>query len=261
MNIGIQVQPKDKKIALCLGGGAVLGSFHIGVLKAIEELNIKISFLAGTSIGAIVGVLYACGKTADEIEQIALNIKWKDLYTLSISKTGILSNKKIGDFLSRHIDEKNFEDLEKKFGVIATDITTGEKVPLFKGNVKQAVMASSCIPGVFIPIKIENKILVDGGLVENVPISIAKKFKADYIIAVDLNTNQAFSQPSNILEILINSFNFLSINSTKMQIKQADLSIKPDLTKFNPIKTKQIEELIQEGYNYSKPILEKEFNL
>ena len=241
----------NKKIALCLGGGAVLGAFHIGVLKAIEELEIDIEYITGTSIGSIVGVLYACGKSSKEIEKIALDIQWKDLYTISISKMGILSNEKIGDFLESHLDGASFEELQKKFGVVSTDIATGDKIILDSGNVKKAVMASSCIPGVFIPIEIDGKILVDGGVVENVPLSVAKKFNAEFTIAVDLNTNQTHIKPKNILEVLLNSFDILATNSTKIQTKEADILLKPDLANFDAINTSQIPKLIEEGYQYT----------
>lgn len=251
---------KNKKVALCLGGGAVLGAFHIGVIKAIEEFDIEISYVSGTSIGSIIGVLYACGKSSKEIEDIALDIKWKDLYTISLSKMGVLSNEKIGDFLSEHLEERKFEDLAKQFGVIAADIATGEKVSLTQGDVKSAVMASSCIPGIFIPVEIEERLLVDGGVIENVPISIAKDFDAEFIIAVDLNTNHKFSKPKNLVEVMINSFNFLATNSTKIQLEEAHLSLNPDLSKYNAISTSQIKDLIDEGYQYTKSKFEKEFS-
>ncbi|MGB5867218.1 MAG: patatin-like phospholipase family protein [Arcobacteraceae bacterium] len=247
----------NKKIALCLGGGGVLGAYHIGVLKAVEELNIKIDFIAGTSIGSIIGALYAAGKSAQQIEEIALHIKWKDFYNLSICKLGLLSNEKIGNLITKETNSKKFKDLIIPFGVVATDISKGEKVILKKGNLQKAVMASSCVPGVFIPVEIQGKLLVDGGIVENVPISVAQEFEAEYIIAVDLNSKHSYTRPKNAIEVLFNSFEFLSNQATSLRLNEANLVLEPNLEKFNSINTKQIKELINKGYKESLKILQK----
>lgn len=162
---------KNKKIALALGGGSVLGAVHVGILKAFEEHGIEIKALSGTSAGAIVASLYAFGIGAKEIEKIVLEFEWKNLSSLTLSKYGILSNEKIGEMIKRNIGEKNIEDAKIPLSMVAIDITTGEKVVLDKGSVSDAVMASTCVPGIFIPIEIGGRLLVDGGIIENIPLS------------------------------------------------------------------------------------------
>lgn len=248
---------KDKKIGLALGGGAVLGAVHVGVLKALEVENINIKAICGTSAGAIVAALYAFGKTPQEIEKIVVEFEWKKLSSLTLSKYGLLSNEKIGEIIKHNIGNKNFEDANIPLGMIATDITTGEKVILNKGSVADAVVASTCIPGIFIPVEIEERLLVDGGIVENVPLSCLKDKDVDYLIGVDLVPERSYKKPENVIEVLYNSFNFLVKLNKKVQTKEADLTIKPDLSKYNAVDMSQMKELIDLGYKETKKIIKK----
>src|SRR6056297_1172026 len=166
---------KNKKIGLALGGGAVLGAAHIGVLKALKEHDIQICFVSGTSIGAFVAAFVAFGKTWKEIEEIAKDLNWLDVTSISLFQSGLLSNKKMVELIANHIGDVNIEDANIPAAMIATDITTGKKIVINKGKVAQAVMASTCIPGIFAPVEIGDKLLVDGGIVENVPITPLEK--------------------------------------------------------------------------------------
>lgn len=248
---------KDKKVGIALGGGAVLGAVHVGVLKALEEKNVKINAICGTSAGAIVAALYAFGKTPAEIEKIVVEFEWKKLSSLTLSKYGILSNEKIGEIIKLNIGDKKFKDANIPLGMIATDITTGEKVVLDKGSVADAVVASTCIPGIFIPVEIGGRFLVDGGIVENVPISCLKNKDIDYLIGVDLVPERSYKKPENVIEVLYNSFNFLVRINKKAQTKDADLTIKPDLTEYNAVDMSQIKELIDLGYEETKKIIKE----
>lgn len=247
---------KNKKIGLALGGGAALGAAHIGVLKALEEQNIEISYVAGTSIGAFVGAFHAYGKKWNEIEEIASELKWLDISGLSLSQYGLLSNKRLGSLIDECIGEVNFDQSDIPLAMIATDISNGEKMILDKGNLASAVMASTCIPGIFIPIERDEKLLVDGGIVENVPISPLKEMGAEFIIAVDLNAKHSYKKPENIIEVLLNSFHFTLMTSSKLQTQKADLIITPDLSSFNRVDIDQAEDLIKVGYETTKEILD-----
>lgn len=246
-----------KKIGLALGGGAVLGAAHIGVLRALEEMDVEISFVTGTSIGAFVGALYAFGNTSKDIEEIALELNWMDISEIAIFQNGLLSNAKLGKLLETSLGDKKIEDADIPLAVIATDISNGDKVVLDKGSVAQAVMASTCIPGVFSPIECDDKLLVDGGIVENIPIDTVKKMGADYVIGVDLNAKQALKKPDSILDVMINSFHFTLKTAAKYQTEDADILITPDLSKFNMISTDQIKDLIEQGYKDAKKQLGK----
>jgi len=246
-----------KNTGLALGGGAVLGAAHVGTVRAIEELNIRIHYIAGTSIGAFVAAFYAFGKSWKELEKIASVINWLDITGISLSRYGLLSNEKLGDMIIEQIGDKNIEDSESPLAMVATYITTGEKVILKKGSVAQAVRASTCIPGIFMPVEIDGQMLVDGGVVENVPVNTVKEMGAEYIIGVDLNAKYSYEKPDNILDVILNSFNFLMLQSDKLQTDNADLLIKPDLSSFNRSDTDQVDELMKKGYEDSINVLKK----
>lgn len=245
-----------KKIGLALGGGAVLGAAHIGVISALEEMDVEVSFVTGTSIGAFVGALFAFGYTSKDIEEIALDLNWMDISEIAIFENGILSNAKLGKLLRKSLGEKKIEEAKIPLAIIATDISNGEKIVLKKGSVVQAVMASTCIPGVFSPIKLDEKLLVDGGIVENIPIDTVKNMGAEYVIGVDLNAIKTYNKPKSILDVMVNSFHFTLKSATKYQTKDADLLITPDLSKFNMISTDQTKDLIEQGYKDAKEKLE-----
>lgn len=246
---------KKKKIGLALSGGAVLGAAHIGVIRAIEELEIKIDYIAGTSIGAVVAALYAFGKDWKEMKKFADELDWIEVSKISLSNYGIISNEKLGDKLIDTIGDVNFSDAKIPLAVIAVDIANGKKKIFKDGKVAQAVTASSAIPGVFIPVEIENKLYVDGGLLENVPLTALEELGAKYDIAVDLNAAHKYQKPGNIIELLLNTFDIILSNATQLQTKEADLLITPDLSEFDYIKTNNVDELIEAGYKEAKKIL------
>ena len=246
-----------KKIGLALGGGAVLGAAHIGVLRAIEEFRIPISYVAGTSIGAFISAFFAFNKNWQEIAQIAMHLHWLDVSGISLSQLGLLSNKKLGDHIKEVIGDVNLEQATIPTAMIATDISNGNKIVFKKGNVATAVMASTCIPGIFIPIELNNLLLVDGGIVENVPVITLREMGADFIIGVDLNAKHAHKKPKNIIEVLINTFIFTEMIVTKYETAVADILIKPDLSSFDIFNTDQTAELIEKGYLDAKSMLKK----
>ena len=248
-----------KEIGLALGGGAVLGAAHVGVLRAIDDADISISHLSGTSIGAFVAAFYAFGKKCDEIQDIASQLDWMDITSISLSRYGLLTNDKFGSLLVDHIGDKNIEDARIPLAFVATDAASGEKVVLKEGNVAEAVMASTCIPGIFQPIEINDRMLVDGGIVENVPLSTLRDLGAEYTIGVDLNAKHSYEKPSNILDVILNSFHFVMMQSSKLQTKQADLLITPDLSKFSRSDIRQVGELMEAGYRDGTKAL-KNFN-
>lgn len=244
-----------KKTGLALGGGAVFGAAHVGVIRAIEENNLDISHMTGTSIGAVVASLYAFGKTCDEIEEIASELHWIDIAGLSLSRYALLSNQKVGELIINCIGDKNIEDSNIPLALIATDAANGEKVVLNKGNLAEAVMASTSIPGIFEPIKIDDKMLIDGGVVENVPIRTLCNMGADFTIGVDLNSSHKYEKPKNIIEVILNSFHFIMMRCSELQTKDADMLITPNLSAFNRSDMSQIDELMEAGYNDAKDTL------
>jgi len=248
---------KNRKIGLALGGGAVLGAAHIGVLRALEEFDISIHCVAGTSIGAFVSTFFAFNKHWTEIKEITLDLNWLDISAISLSKMGLLSNEKLGELITEHIGDVNFAQADIPIAMISTDISNGEKIILKEGKVADAVMASTCIPGIFIPLEIGNKLLVDGGIVENVPITPLQEMGADFIIAVDLNAEYSHKRPEGIVEVLLNTFDFTIMTATKLQTEEADVLIKPDLSSFNMVDPNQTADLIEKGYLEAKKVFNK----
>ncbi len=238
-----------RKIGLALGGGAVLGAAHIGVLRAIEESDFEVGWIAGTSIGALVGSLFAFGKDYENVKDIALHLSWSDITKFSPNSYGLFSNRKMEKLLKKHIGNAMIEDANIPLAIMATDISNGTKEVLTTGKVSDAVMASTCIPGIFQPVELNGKLLVDGGVIENVPVSPLPEMGADFIIAVDLNAKHKFRRPENIMDVLLNSFHFTLAAGVNEQSKKANILITPDLGDFNYYNIEQCEELILRGYN------------
>ena len=182
---------RHKKIGLALGGGAARGLAHIGVLKALVENNVPIDVIAGTSIGALVGACFAKDGEINTLEEIVLNIDWRQLAllldpNLALLKKGFIHGEKIKELLCSIIGDIEFKDLKIPFRVIATDVITGKEVVIDSGSVTEAVRASISIPVIFTPVKFENKFLVDGGIVNPVPVNIVRNMEAEIIIACNV---------------------------------------------------------------------------
>ncbi len=210
------------KIGLALGGGAARGLAHIGVLKAIEESGIDVKYVAGTSMGSLVGAAFANGITADSFQAIALNISKQDVVKLldpSMFQNGIIKGSNVSEFLQTIYGNSKIEDVELPFAATATDIASGELFVIDSGSVVKAVRSSISIPIVFEAQQYNDVYLVDGGLVDPVPVDVVRSMGSDFIIAVNVNT----LRPND--EILIEK-KYPHINSDQIQtIKPYSLPI------------------------------------
>lgn len=237
----------SEKIGLALSGGAIRGAAHIGVLKVFEAQGIRIDCISGTSIGAMIAALYAFGKTPAEIEKLACDFNWLDISKFIIPKLGLLSNEEMGDMLTQWLGPVRIEDAPIPLAIVATDINTGDKIVFRRGSVAHAVMASTCIPGIFTPIEENGRLLVDGLLVENVPISPLQSMDADLILAVDLSGDRKYKQADDIIDVIMNSFEIAVDTNTMHQLKAADIVIQPKVSEFSRTDTGQVAELIRRG--------------
>lgn len=189
---------RRRKIGLALGSGSARGLAHIGVLHAINEVGINIDFIAGTSMGALIGAVFATGKL-DGLTARFLNFDWKNILTLLdpvFPRSGLIDGQKITDFVRSHVPSTSIEDLPIPFRAVATSIMSGEEVVFGTGDLIEAVRASISVPGIFTPVRSDGRVLVDGGLVNPVPVSVARAMGADLIIAVDLNHDIVASRVS-----------------------------------------------------------------
>ena len=180
---------REKKLGIALGSGSSRGFAHIGILRVFEDENIPIDYIAGTSIGAYIGAIYSAG-AIKELEEFILSLDWKKLfryYDLRLSKSGIFSGKKIMELLEMVLDGKNFEELYIPFSCVAVDIKRAKEVVFESGDILKAIRASLSMPGVFTPVEYGDMLLVDGGIMNPVPVDIVKSMGADIVIAVDLS--------------------------------------------------------------------------
>jgi len=180
---------RRRKIGLALGSGSARGLAHLGVIRAIEDAGIEVDFIAGTSMGALIGAIHAAGKL-DELEATFLAFDWRktvSFFDIVLPKSGLLDGAKISELVRTHIHTDTIEALPIPFAAVATDIVSGEEVVIRSGDVIEAVRASISVPGIFTPVRSNGHVLVDGGLTNPVPVSTARAMGADIVIAVDLN--------------------------------------------------------------------------
>ncbi|MEA3431962.1 MAG: patatin-like phospholipase family protein [candidate division WOR-3 bacterium] len=196
---------KTPKIGLALGSGAARGLAHIGVLKALEEESIPINIISGTSMGAIVGAYYAKEGQAAILEEVALGIDWKKLarlldLNLALLQKGFVHGYKVKEFLQSLIGDVKFEDLEIPLAVVAADAETTEEIIITKGSVVEAVRASISMPGIFTPVKWQDRFLIDGGVVNPVPADVARNMGAEIVIAVNVIPGPSQGEHSSLVK-------------------------------------------------------------
>ena len=222
-------ESKRPKIGLALGSGGSRGLAHIGVIKVLEENNIPIDFIAGSSIGAMVGGFYAAGLSIKEIEEIALSTNWRRLFSVLFDphlKQGLIGGEKLKTFIENYINGKKFEDCKVPFVTVATDLKTGEVVVLNKGEMAQAIRTSISIPLVFKPAEINGRMLVDGGLSAPVPVEIVRGMGADIIIAVNLDKHYCDEEwKPGWYNIANDSLNILRHHLALSNVANADIVI------------------------------------
>lgn len=185
-NSGQQEKPR---VGIALGSGSARGLAHLGVFRALEEFGLQVDVIAGTSIGALVGAVHAAGKI-DRLEKTFQDFDWKKMalfFDVVFPKSGLIDGSKVSELVRSLVQSEAIEDLDKSFAAVATDITSGKEVWLQKGDVINAVRASISVPGIFTPVPLGEQILVDGGLTNPVPVSVARAMGADLVIAIDLN--------------------------------------------------------------------------
>ncbi len=288
---------KKQKIGLALGGGGARGGAHIGVIRALEEEGIKIDYIAGTSIGAFVGGIYAAGGL-DFLEEFACKITRQKLIKymdIRMSTKGVLSGDKVHKLLNEKLlPKKTFHGLNIPFCAIATDSLTAEELQINSGKLSDAIRSSISLPGIFHPFEKDGRYLVDGGLVNPMPVNVVRKMGADIVIAVDLNHNNINekkeemkvesvnlweeirlnykntgkvikkkidylkkSKGPNIIEVLGNSINIMQDQITQKNLIKypADILIRPKLDVVTIFDFHRSPEIIKQGYEATKKIM------
>ena len=283
------------KVGLVLSGGAARGLAHVGVLKALEEQGIHIDAIAGTSMGAVIGGLYASGYKIDELEKLALGIDWQEALSDAPEREDVPFRRKQDDrdflvkqklsfrddgslglplgviqgqnlalllesLLAHSSDIRDFDKLPIPFRAVATDIVNGEKVVFRKGHLPQVIRASMSIPAVFAPVEINGQLLVDGGMVDNIPVDVAREMGVDIVIVVDIGTPlRGRKQLNTVFDILNQSITLMTRSNSEVQLaslKPDDILIQPALASYGATDFGRSLDIINAGYRATQ-VLEK----
>ncbi len=222
---------RPPKIGLALGGGAARGFAHVGVIAALEEAGIAVDLVVGTSAGSMVGAIYASGKTAAQLQEIALKMEEAEItdWTLPIFNRGILRGQALSDYVNRQVNNKLIESLPIPLGIVATDLKSGQGVLIQSGDTGRAVRASSAVPSIFTPVKIGEREFVDGGLVAPVPVRYAKQMGAALIIAVDISAAPEGNAYEGTLAVLLQTFAIMGKSINDYALQSADIVVRPEL--------------------------------
>jgi len=244
------------KIGLALSGGAARGIAHIGALKALREAQISIDMIAGASSGALIGTLYASGLNIETIEKVALGLKWREFADFTLPKMGLISGKGIEEFVSEHTGVSDFKELKIPLAIITTDLISEREVVFREGLLARIVQASCSIPGVYTPVKYEDMLLVDGGVVNILPTDVLRRMGADFVIGVDVNTKATISsEPKNVFQVIIQAWDVISRQGAERARKDADLIIYPEIGDISKVDLKRARELLQAGYQATKKVI------
>ncbi|MGA2518315.1 MAG: patatin-like phospholipase family protein [Thermodesulfobacteriota bacterium] len=244
----VQLPPKPAKIALVLGAGSSKGFAHIGVLKILESNKIPIHMIVGTSAGSVVGSLYAYGMDAFALQKLSFSVQKDDIVdVIYIPSNGFIKGEKLEEFINKTVNHTPMEKLKIPFYAVATDLETGQEMVFGKGNTGTAVRASCSIPGIFRPVRISDRIYVDGGVVSPVAVDAAKRLGADVVIAVDISSTVDRTQPEGTIDTILQSINIMYSKLGSIQVCKADVVIKPKVSYIGSGDFSKRHEAILEG--------------
>ncbi|MBE7075991.1 MAG: hypothetical protein E7375_02875 [Clostridiales bacterium] len=246
---------RKPKIGVAFGGGGARGLSHIGVIRAFEEFGLEFDYVAGTSVGSLIGAAYANGMSWKQIYDIAKKLKVKDIKTNMFmpSKTEGLQKLAIESF-----GDIDIKDLEKPYSAVAVDLKTTKEVCISSGNLAKAIAGSCCVPGIFQPVEFGEKLFCDGGLQNTIPANIPRYFNCDYVIAVDCNSTRTYgTDSSKILDVLGCSIRILMKSNAVKGYMCADLVIATDNKRFKSTKLDGLDEMVDEGYKNAIDLMPK----
>jgi NTE family protein len=254
---GQEQAPGSAGIGLALGGGFARGIAHIGVLKVLEQENIPISLVAGTSVGALIGAAYCSGVTIPELEQMATRVRFKHFARWTLSRYGFASNERMIKFLSSILKVNTFEELLIPLAVTATDFSTGQGVVFQSGPLVDPVRASCAYPGMFLPVKIRGRLLVDGMLAHAVPTVPLREMGAQHVLAVHLKGNWANGDagPRHLFDVIGQCFAIAQEMNCGVWKAAADLVIDPDVNGFRYDDFERSADLIRAGETAARAAL------
>jgi NTE family protein len=241
------VKPKVK-VGLALGGGFARGIAHVGVLQALLSHQIPIDLVAGTSAGSLVGAMFCAGIDPWLMERLVAQINWRALVRLRLRRDGLLDAEGLERFIVAQVGDLHFSDLRLPFTATATDLLTGQEVLLNSGRVSTAVRASCAFPGIFLPVRVGEQTLVDGGLTHPVPANVVRRMGADLVIGVELTRPRPQARPPrNLLHIMLYSLALVQRPHIEKALREADVVIRPDLNDFSVMELERVQEIVRTG--------------
>ena len=241
--------PRPRSWGLALGGGAARGIAHVGVLQVLEENNLRPDYIAGTSVGSLVGGLYAAGISPQRMEEVVRKLRWSDVTGITMPKLGLLDPSRMIDLIDQITHgPKQFDELAIPFAAVAADIINGDLVVLNRGPIAPAIRASCSIPTVFTPSRRDGRLLVDGGILNNLPVSVAEAMGASYVVAVDLLPlgSMLGKEPSNLLELTVTAI-YTLMRATHNEGPSADRIIAPAIGHLSLASLSAVDELLSAG--------------
>ncbi len=244
------------RIGLALGGGVARGIAHVGVLRELIKNKIPIDLIAGTSVGSLIAGAYAAGLSPDDLEQLALKIRWSDIGRVTVSRLGFFNSARMEDYIHGIFPVHKIEEMRVPLGIVATDIQEGKMVVFTEGDAALAIRASCAIPCYFTPVLVNGRMMVDGGLVGHLPASVARGMGADIVIAVDVHSQGIpIPPPNNIFTIMYQSLSIMGRSSVTYLYQDADVIVQPKVGHVRPDDLTKAEEMIAAGEKAAREVM------
>lgn len=248
---------KKIKIGIAFGGGGARGFSHLGAIKAFEEFGLKFDYVAGTSVGSIVGAFYSAGYTYEQMYDVVKNLKEKDIRRSVIPFTPSKIDG-VGEIVTKNLGDINIEDLKIPFSAVAVDIKSTKQVCISKGNLAKAVMGSCAVPGIFQPVVFDDMILCDGGLQNTIPADIPRYYGCDYVISVDVNKSRTYgTESTKMFDVIFCSIRILMKSNAVRGYLYSDVVVAPETRRFKSTSANGMEEMIDEGYKAAIDVMPK----
>ena len=245
------------KVGLALGSGGARGFAHLGVIKVLRDEGIPIDLISGSSMGALVASFYGAGLDVDRLYKLSRVFKRKYYLDFTVPKMGFIAGKKVKELIRIFTHGKMIEELDIPIGIVATDLVSGEKVVFKTGPIAEAVRASIAIPGIFVPEKVNGRLFVDGGVVDRIPVSVAKEMGADIVIAVDVSNVKVNSDITSIFDVIMQSIDIMQMELVANREVASDIMIRPRVEMYNSRAFTNIEEIIAMGEEEAKKHIDK----
>lgn len=247
---GMEV-PMKSVIGIALGSGGAKGFAHVGVLKALEECDIPVDVVSGSSMGSLVGAFYVTGMKSNFMERLARTLTWRHWVDVTVPRVGLITGKKVHELVALLTHQAEFASTELPFAVVATELVSRQLVTFRSGSVADAVRASISIPGVFVPFVKDDAVYVDGGVMERVPVAAARDLGATSVIAIDVAANRRHVVPETMMDVISMSLDAMQEPFIGARVADAAVVLRPDLSEIGTSQFSRAGEAIDIGYRYT----------